>query len=98
MLADPGALFLILLAFLQLVQGALVTRTIDSRYGDSETGEMPVYVPSRWTDENCPDCMLKPDKSQAFRGTWAETTYVPATGPVSITFRFIGAHQPSSSA
>jgi hypothetical protein len=43
-------------------------RTIDDNYGDSVTGDLPIYLPrSSWKQgSQCSPCFAKPDRSRAF--------------------------------
>lgn len=53
-------------------------RTIDDTYGDSVTGAKPVYSSGGkdcWNQgPGCTACVLQPDPSKAYNGTWHETT------------------------
>ena len=43
-----------------------VNRTIDDNYGDSVTGDLPVYSPpDLWTPGGCPLCLAQPDRTRA---------------------------------
>ncbi|KAH9842351.1 uncharacterized protein C8Q71DRAFT_719940 [Rhodofomes roseus] len=74
------------------------TRFIDDTYGDPEMGIIPSYsIANCWNNESsCPGCVLHPDASQAYDGTWHETTSNECNGQDnnaaghSVAFNFIG--------
>ncbi|TFK21297.1 hypothetical protein FA15DRAFT_83833 [Coprinopsis marcescibilis] len=79
--------------WVQLVQGAPVTRTIDDTHGDRDTGFIPIYNPAGgWNGPGCPPdrCDLRPDGAQAHLQTFQETTYLPEVGARTITLEFTG--------
>lgn len=56
--------------------------TIDDEAGDEMTGDKPTYTPSgssgNWEQgATCSKCVAKPDPSEAFGGTWHDTTHNP---------------------
>ena len=69
---------------------ALVNRTIDDYFGDPITGTFPIYSPANlWQQGNgCTGCIVQPDVSKAFDGTWHDSTFLVggATRTVSVTF------------
>ena len=48
--------------------------TIDDTYGDSTTGVLPIYSLDWNVGQDCPACAIIPDASQAFMGSWHDTT------------------------
>ncbi|KAK7044168.1 hypothetical protein VNI00_007888 [Paramarasmius palmivorus] len=82
-------LALILLDILVQVNGRRITHYIDDEFGDSVTGEKPVYFGNGWVQgSTCSDCPLKPDPSQAWNNTWhynSRSGNDPAIG-VNLTF------------
>lgn len=78
--------------FLSSVRAA-TNVTVDDEYGDSETGATPTYSPSSgvWNQGNtCTGCLVKPDSSETFDGTWHDTTWAPNDQPHTITINFTG--------
>lgn len=76
-------------------------RTIDDTFGDPFTGLNVDFFPSTqgvWKTENCSDCALYPNTSQAFMGTYTAATYHPELGSISATLTFEGTavHDPCS--
>ena len=53
-------------------------RTIDDTYGDSLTGAKPDYSSGGndcwFQGPGCTECVLQPDPSKAYNGTWHDTT------------------------
>ena len=78
--------------FATITLAALVNVTIDDAQGDLSTGSTPQYSPpSEWAQgSKCPLCHVTQhaDASQAFGGTWHDSTYHPGQPPsvVQITF------------
>ena len=76
--------------------GASVNRTIDDQQGDSITGVVPVFLPSKaWNiGQTCTICAFRPndpiDVSAVFDGTWHDTTHIGATDPKTIQINFTG--------
>ena len=70
----------------------ITNRTIDDTLGDFVTGDKPSYVPSAgiWNSVNCSSCVIQPNSSQTFRGTWHETTASALNPNVSFEFAFTG--------
>lgn len=94
MVFGPGALVLVWsLLFVSVVQGALVNRTIDDWFGDSQSSQRPVFSPTgdTWKDEQCVGCAINPDTSKAFQGTYTAATYGKGGNPISVTMDFEGA-------
>jgi len=84
------ALFISLLFSLDALAGQ-TNRTIDDQYGDSSTGNQPSYS-SNWNfGPECSICALHPSVSDAFAGTWHDTTS-NATDPTQpyVTLDFTG--------
>jgi hypothetical protein len=86
---------LVLLFFLLNIVGkfglaALVNQTIDDYFGDPITGTFAIYSPANlWQQGNgCTGCLVQPDVSKAFDGTWHDSTFLVggATRTVSVTF------------
>ncbi|KAH8116545.1 hypothetical protein DFH11DRAFT_1506467 [Phellopilus nigrolimitatus] len=85
MLSTPQTLFIfwviILSAFSGSTVGILVNVTIDDENGDSVTGAKPTYSGvglDGWAQgAGCHGCMAKLDPSQAFDGTWHDSTWHP---------------------
>ncbi|PSS37176.1 hypothetical protein PHLCEN_2v1049 [Hermanssonia centrifuga] len=91
----PWVLPLLSLAAFLLPQtyAALVNVTVDDAHPDPLTGISITYAPlNAWTlDSDCSTCVATPDGSQAYMGTWHDTTYLPEVGTVlSATFQFNG--------
>ncbi|KAF9065715.1 hypothetical protein BDP27DRAFT_1154044, partial [Rhodocollybia butyracea] len=67
---------------------------IDDGFGDSVTGQKPVFLPTTpgiWANQDCTGCSIQPPTSDAFDGTYTAATYHPTTiSNISITFDFIG--------
>ncbi|KAF9457716.1 hypothetical protein BDZ94DRAFT_1301720 [Collybia nuda] len=56
-----------------------INRTIDDGQGDSETGEMPIFLPDRegvWENQTCGECFLRPILKMPFKGTWSAGTAI----------------------
>jgi hypothetical protein len=83
---------LVLFLALSMPRAALVNRTIDDTFGDSVTGQTPVYLPTTpWAGPSCTTCAIVPNKSLAFDGTWTAATYNPNLfNNMNITFSFTG--------
>ncbi|KAG9308415.1 hypothetical protein JVU11DRAFT_11903 [Chiua virens] len=68
--------------------------TVDDAVQAGPTGTIPEYLPSAsyWnTGNNCSKCLVKPDPSMAYNGTWHDTTFNPDNGiSQKIEFTFIG--------
>ncbi|KAF9073937.1 hypothetical protein BDP27DRAFT_1214922 [Rhodocollybia butyracea] len=76
---------------------AAVNHSIDDGFGDSVTGQKPVFFPMDgwdvWKNETCPPsiCFLLPPTSSAFDKTYTQTTaHSGGFGPITITFDFTG--------
>lgn len=75
---------------------AASNRTIDDEYGDSVTGDLPIYASSAhvgWNagPQGCAQCALVPDTDKLFRGTWHDNTLkTSVVGNNSITLSFTG--------
>lgn len=65
---------------------------IDDQYGDSATGEMPIYNPvTGWTQgATCTGCAFHPETELAFNGTWHDTTHHTNDVPRTVQFNFTG--------
>ena len=72
-----------------LLVAAQVNHTIDDTNGDSVTGVKPTYNPSVagiWAGPSCgSECVIHPDPSQAFDGTFSAATYKPQNNMTSIS-------------
>lgn len=67
------------LLFFPSVFAALVTVTVD----DTNGGQISYNPSGDWSfGPSCTNCLAHPDASQAFDGTWRDTTYVPSIGTV----------------
>ncbi|KAF9065708.1 hypothetical protein BDP27DRAFT_1228605 [Rhodocollybia butyracea] len=89
--ANPRALFLVLFLQITAVRLQAVNRSIDDTFGDSVTGQKPVFLPTTaWANQNCTGCSIQPPISDAFDGTYTAATYHPTMSSISITFDFIG--------
>lgn len=89
-----GALVAFQVLALQLAWAAVVNRTIDDTFGDSETRRLPLFLPSDgevWKGPSCIGCAILPDTTRAFKNTYQAATYAPDSGKVSITLTFNGA-------
>lgn len=93
-ITDSLILSLSLLVSFKLTGAVVTNRTIDNDFGDSVTGEKPVFLPTTvraWEGRECIGCKVQPDKALAFNGTWNTATYSPErTGPISIDLTFKG--------
>ncbi|KAI0758221.1 hypothetical protein C8Q74DRAFT_1441786 [Fomes fomentarius] len=90
-------LIALLLSTTRLAYSGAVNRTIDDEFGDSVTGDRPVYRPAdQWHEHaQCPQCgvTMAADASKAFQQTWHDTSYEPnGLDPdgVSIEMSFTG--------
>jgi len=74
------------------VASTTVNRTIDDQLGDSVTGLLPIYSPTRdvWDTQACIKCTAKVDVSQAFMGTYLAATYSPDLTSMGISMQFNG--------
>ncbi|KAI0704702.1 hypothetical protein C8Q76DRAFT_180794 [Earliella scabrosa] len=88
----------ILILFAHYSCSRSVNRTIDDQSGDSVTGILPRYEPpAAWQHGNgCKECIIRPDPSQVYKGTWRDTTLEPLNidpfpSPHTITIQFVGA-------
>ena len=88
---------LVLLHFLLNILGefglaALVNQTIDDYFGDPITGTFPIYSPANlWQQGNgCTTCVVRPDVSIPFDGTWHDSTYFVGNGTRSVSVTFTG--------
>lgn len=71
---------------------AVSNRTIDDEFGDSVTGQKPVFLPDLpgiWEGEECA-CPVTPDKTKSFKQTYNAATYNPELGAISIGLNFKG--------
>ncbi|EJD01916.1 uncharacterized protein FOMMEDRAFT_147086 [Fomitiporia mediterranea MF3/22] len=84
-------LFLPLLATL-LPSAAARNITVDDTYGDEVTGAKPVYSPADvWNPgPGCSTCAIKPDATQAYNGTWHDSTRPPNAPAYTIEIGFSG--------
>lgn len=81
------------LLYFTLVSTSTTYRTIDDTYGDSVTQFQVAYTENWNRGQDCTGCGVQPDKSQAFYGTWHDTTSnnPNSTSPHSATVKFNGA-------
>lgn len=85
--------FILLLAQLEGSVAVLSNRTIDDEFGDSVTGQKPVFLPNSpdvWQGQDCMVCKVHPDKTKAFNRTFNAATYNPKYGSISIGLNFTG--------
>ncbi|KAJ7694648.1 hypothetical protein B0H17DRAFT_462099 [Mycena rosella] len=83
---DAPSLLFTLLAHATLSMGAISTATID----DNSVG--PVYSPATSFSLNseCATCVVHPDATRAFEGTWHDSSQFEDESPVSVTLSFTG--------
>ncbi|KAG7093726.1 hypothetical protein E1B28_007378 [Marasmius oreades] len=63
---------------------------IDDEEGDSLTRTKPTYI-GGWGGVICSTCLLKPDTTKAYKGTWHDTTHFASSNSSSgINFEFTG--------
>ncbi|KAF9461463.1 hypothetical protein BDZ94DRAFT_1138207, partial [Collybia nuda] len=73
-----------------------VNRTIDNEFGDSVTGEKPMFLPTTagiWEGQDCEGCRVQPDRAKAFNGTWNAATFrqeKDGSGQISFSLNFKG--------
>ncbi|KZT24560.1 hypothetical protein NEOLEDRAFT_1094376 [Neolentinus lepideus HHB14362 ss-1] len=74
----PASL-LLLLHRSHVAWATLTNRTIDDQYGDEVSGLVPGYSPAAsWAQgSTCTGCFIHADPSQAYRGTWHDSTHTP---------------------
>lgn len=77
------------------VYGALVNVTVDDQGVDPTTGQSLSRSSGITTGQTCGEaCASRPDVSQAFNGTWLDTTFSASgsghTIPQNVTFSFRG--------
>ncbi|TDL24135.1 hypothetical protein BD410DRAFT_109396 [Rickenella mellea] len=78
---------------LPLVSAIARNHTIDDVFGDDNSGALPTYSPgTAWhRGDQCTACLVKPDASQAFNGTWHDATHnVADTQPVFMDISYNG--------
>ncbi|KAH9829632.1 uncharacterized protein C8Q71DRAFT_717841 [Rhodofomes roseus] len=64
-------------------------RTIDDYYGDSVTGQKPVYSEGWNYGPTCSDCLVRPYAAYTFEGSWHDVTASPTdTSPRNVTLTF----------
>ncbi|TFK21302.1 hypothetical protein FA15DRAFT_672689 [Coprinopsis marcescibilis] len=75
-----------------IVAGVPSSHNIDDQRGDSRIGgSRPIYLPlGRWEDQNCLECLDKPDARRTHDGTFTQTTYDRGGSLVSIDLAFEG--------
>jgi len=77
-----------------LVFAGSVNITIDDTYGDPVTGAQFTYSPAdEWTaGQTCTSCTARPDPSEAYNGTWHDTSFFPSeeTTPTNASISFKG--------
>ncbi|KAI0760662.1 hypothetical protein C8Q74DRAFT_1221242 [Fomes fomentarius] len=70
-----------------------VNRTIDDRYGDSVTGQLPQFMPNPWSnEEQCQGCYrdASPDPKECHNGTWSYMTHYAGDNGKYIKMQFTG--------
>ena len=78
---------------------ALTNVTVDDEGGDELTGDKPTYTPSgssgNWAQgADCTGCIVKPDATKAFNGTWHDSTHGASDSfQKAIEITFTGAPQ-----
>lgn len=85
------AAWLLLAAKVLLIRAELVNRTIDDEYGDPTGGGSVDYGPNWEQGNDCVGCAVSPDRSQAFDGTWHDSTANGKRGARNMTITFSGA-------
>ena len=102
-----NVVWLLIASFLPQIHGKKETRYIDDTYGDLVTGALPSYSSDGvdcWNKgPGCAACTLQPQASQAYNGTWHDTTsnvcnntaVNNGTAGHSVTFTFQGMSNPS---
>lgn len=95
--AGSWILFLCFLFYIGYTTALETNRTIDDEFGDSVTGQKPIFLPATpgiWEGETCTGCRFQPDKAVAFKGTWNAATFRPeepgGSGPISFDLSFKG--------
>lgn len=91
----PGALLALFCIsfFFNQSMAVGVNRTIDDVFGDSETRQLPIFLPQTigvWKDQTCADCAIRPDNNQAFHKTYTSATYNPGLKSINVTMHFDG--------
>ena len=87
---------LLVFALVGLGACSMVNRTIDDKYGDEVTHQVPIYTPSRgWTEgSGCNGCGINVasgvDPHGPFNGTWHDTTVHLHDPPHTIALNFTG--------
>ena len=88
--------------FVGWTRALLVNRTIDDKFGDSVTGQVPQYIPDGVWDQGdeCAGCHAQPDRTQVHNGTWHDATYDSQdpsfSTPQSARFEFTGKQSASA--
>ncbi|KAF9037905.1 hypothetical protein BDP27DRAFT_1435522 [Rhodocollybia butyracea] len=89
----PSILLLVLFLHVTAVRLQAVNRSIDDTFGDSVTGQRPVFLPTSpgvWANQDCTGCAIQPPTTKAFDGTYTASTYNSMLGSISIAFNFTG--------
>ncbi|EDR13623.1 uncharacterized protein LACBIDRAFT_322694 [Laccaria bicolor S238N-H82] len=83
-------LFILLNILGQFGLAALVNQTIDDYFGDPITGTFPIYSPANlWQQGNgCITCVVRPDTSIPFDGTWHDSTFFVGGATRSAVYAF----------
>ncbi|KAF9014181.1 hypothetical protein BDQ17DRAFT_1419087 [Cyathus striatus] len=81
-----------LLSVASFTLAGIVNHTIDDTYGDSQTLQLPTYLPAVdvWADQTCGGCAIQPATSKAFKNTYTAATYHPGLQNISISMDFEG--------
>ena len=66
------------------------TVTIDDEYGDSLTGELPLYSGAWKYGPDCSGCFLQPSPADAFMSGWHDTTTSTQYAQQNVTLTFHG--------
>ncbi|TDL24136.1 hypothetical protein BD410DRAFT_719993 [Rickenella mellea] len=85
--------FIFYTLIIPLVYAIPRNKTIDDVFGDDTTAALPTYSPgTAWhRGDQCDGCLVQPDTTQAFDGTWHDATHSAAdTQPVFMELSFNG--------
>ena len=85
---------LLVISLCPLVSPDPYNQTIDDQFGDSVTGRVPNFwsnLYSPWDNETCGvRCVIKPDVTQVYKGTYSAATYHPYLGSLGVGMQFTG--------
>ncbi|KAF8630445.1 hypothetical protein AX17_005422 [Amanita inopinata Kibby_2008] len=88
-----SVVFFALLHLLVSPTQAVLIRTIDDTFGDEATHIKPTFLPGTlgvWEREACRGCVVQPDRSLGYGGTWTAGKYDPKLENTSVTLEFSG--------